>query len=74
MTTNNVHSQTAAAFRSRIKAYDSESIWQYTFQAKAVLDRLDQALVRLYDANCLSLSDFKRFDDMILSRQIKIKA
>ena len=70
----NTQTETATAFRSRLSDYDKESQWQYTFQAEAMLKKLDQALIRLYDAGCLDLSDFKRFDDMILSRQIKIKA
>ena len=70
----NTQTETATAFKSRISDYDRESQWQYTFQAKAVLEKLDQALVRLYDAGCLNLSDFKRFDDMILNRQIKLQA
>ena len=72
MTTTQI--ETANAFKSRIQEYDKESQWQYTFQAKGVLERLDQALVRLYDAGCMSLTDFKRFDDMILTRQIKLQA
>jgi len=72
MTTTQI--ETANAFKSRIQEYDKESQWQYTFQAKGVLERLDQALVRLYDAGCMSLTDFKRFDDMILNRQIKLQA
>ena len=71
MTTTQI--ETANAFKSRIQEYDKESQWQYTFQAKGVLERLDQALVRLYDAGCMSLTDFKRFDDMILTRQIKLQ-
>jgi hypothetical protein len=70
----NTQIETANAFKSRIQEYDKESQWQYTFQAKGVLERLDQALVRLYDAGCMSLTDFKRFDDMILTRQIKLQA
>jgi|TARA_R110000782_G_scaffold70588_4_gene141762 hypothetical protein len=70
----NTQTETATAFKSRISDYDRESQWQYTFQAKAVLAILDQALVRLYDAGCLNLTDFKRFDDMILNRQIKLQA
>ena len=70
----NTQIETATAFKSRLQEYDKESQWQYTFQAKGVLERLDQALVRLYDAGCMSLTDFKRFDDMILTRQIKLQA
>ena len=70
----NTQTETATAFKSRLSDYDKESQWQYTFQAIEVLKRLDQALVRLYDAGCLSMADFKRFDDMILRRQIKLKA
>ena len=70
----NTQIETATAFKSRLQEYDKESQWQYTFQAKGVLERLDQALVRLYDAGCMSLTDFKRFDDMILNRQIKLQA
>jgi len=70
----NTQIETANAFKSRLQEYDKESQWQYTFQAKGVLERLDQALVRLYDAGCMSLADFKRFDDMILTRQIKLQA
>ena len=70
----NTQTETANAFKSRISDYDRESQWQYTFQAKAVLAILDQALVRLYDAGCLNLTDFKHLDDMILNRQIKLQA
>ena len=70
----NTQTETATAFKSRISDYDRESQWQYTFQAKAVLAILDQALVRLYDAGCLNLTDFKHLDDMILNRQIKLQA
>tara|TARA_R110002153_G_scaffold208758_1_gene361305 strand:- start:146 stop:451 length:306 start_codon:yes stop_codon:yes gene_type:complete len=73
-TMKNTQTETATAFKSRLSDYDKESQWQYTFQAKAVLEKLDQALIRLYDAGCLDLSDFKRFDDMILSRQIKLQS
>ena len=70
----NTQTETATAFKSRLSDYDKESQWQYTFQAEAMLKKLDQALIRLYDAGCLDLSDFKRFDDMILSRQIKLQS
>ena len=73
-TMKNTQTETANAFKSRISDYDRESQWQYTFQAKAVLAILDQALVRLYDAGCLNLTDFKHLDDMILNRQIKLQA
>jgi len=69
----NTQIETATAFKSRIHDYDKESQWQYTFQARSMLEKLDQALVRLYDAGCMSLTDFKRFDDMILNRQIKLQ-
>jgi len=71
---NNTQTETATAFKSRLSDYDKESQWQYTFQAKAALKKIDQALIRLYDAGCLNLTDFKRFDDMILNRQIKLQA
>jgi hypothetical protein len=63
-----LHRETAQAFRNRIESYDKNS------QSKALLEKLDRSLVRLYNANCLSLKDFKRFDDMIFNRLIKLEA
>ena len=70
----NVHEETAKAFSELISSYDQESNWIYTNQAIGMLKKLDRQLVRLYEAGCLSLKDFKKFDNMILNRSIKIEA
>jgi hypothetical protein len=59
---------TAKAFSLKLKRYDEES----TFQAKSELERMDRSLTRLYEAGCLSLKDFKRLDQMIFNRMIKL--
>ena len=66
--------ETAQAFSLKLKEYDKESVWDYTFQAKSKLERMDRSLGRLYEAQCLSLKDFKRFEDMIFNRMIKIES
>lgn len=63
---------TAKAFALKLKAYDRDSQWEYTFQAKSKLEIMERSLTRLYEAGCLSLKDFKRFDQMIFDRMIKI--
>lgn len=60
--------ETATAFRGRLRSYDAESIGLYTFEAKGLLERLDASLTRLYDNGCISLADFKHFDAMLLER------
>jgi hypothetical protein len=64
-----LHKDTANAFKDKIKSYDKESQWVYTFEARKMLDRLEASLTRLYDNNCLSLKDFERFDSMLFERQ-----
>jgi hypothetical protein len=66
--------ETAQAFSLKLKEYDKDSQWDYTFQAKSKLERMDRSLCRLYEAQCLSLKDFKRFDDMIFNRIIKLES
>jgi hypothetical protein len=69
--TNKLHTETAMAFKDKIKAFDKGVQWLYTFEAKASLDRIEASLTRLYDNHCLSENDFKIFDDMILNRRAK---
>jgi len=64
--------ETAQAFALKLEEYDRESQWEYTFQAKGRLERLDRSLCRLYEAGCVSIKDFKRLDAMILSRMVKL--
>ena len=66
--------ETAQAFSLKLKEYDKDSQWNYTFQAKSKLERIDRSLCRLYEAQCLSLKDFKRFDDMVFNRIIKLES
>lgn len=66
--------ETAQAFSLKLKEYDKESVWDYTFQARGKLERMDRSLCRLYEAQCLSLKDFKRFDDMVFNRIIKLES
>tara|TARA_R110000823_G_scaffold197675_2_gene328837 strand:- start:340 stop:558 length:219 start_codon:yes stop_codon:yes gene_type:complete len=66
--------ETAQAFSLKLKEYDKDSQWNYTFQAKSKLERIDRSLCRLYEAQCLSLKDFKRFDDMVFNRMIKLES
>jgi len=66
--------ETAKAFSLKLKRYDKDSQWEYTFQAKSKLERIERSLTRLYEAQCLSLKDFKRFDEMIFNRMIKLEA
>jgi len=68
MKNKDLQDQTAKAFGDKFKDFDSKVQWLYTFEVKAMLERMDQSLTRLYEANCLSLEDFKRFDSMILNR------
>ena len=66
--------ETAQGFSLKLKEYDKESQWDYTFQARSKLERMERSIGRLYEAQCLSLKDFKRFDDMIFNRMIKIES
>ena len=66
--------ETAQAFSLKLKEYDKDSQWNYTVQAKSKLERIDRSLCRLYEAQCLSLKDFKRFDDMVFNRMIKLES
>mgnify|MGYP003111560799 CR=1 FL=1 len=66
--------ETAKAFSLKLKEYDKDSQWDYTFQARSKLERMERSIGRLYEAQCLSLKDFKRFDDMIFNRMIKIES
>ena len=61
-----LHTDTANAFKDKIKSYDKKSQWVYTFEAKGMLNRLEASLTRLYDNNCLSQKDFEKFDSMLL--------
>ena len=60
--------ETATAFRDRLRSYDTDSIGFYTFEAKGRLERLEASLTRLYDNGCISPADFKRFDAMLFDR------
>jgi hypothetical protein len=60
--------ETAKAFKGRLRSYDTELIGLYTFEAKGRLERLEASLKRLYDNGCISLADFKRFDAMLFDR------
>jgi len=60
--------ETATAFRGRLRSYDTDSISLYTFEAKGRLKRLEASLIRLYDNGCISQADFKRFDAMLFDR------
>jgi hypothetical protein len=60
--------ETATAFRGRLRSYDDDSISLYTFEAKGRLKRLEASLIRLYDNGCISQADFKRFDAMLFDR------
>ena len=60
--------ETATAFRGRLRSYDTDSISLYTFEAKGRLKRLEASLIRLYDNGCISQADFKRFDAMLFNR------
>jgi hypothetical protein len=63
-TIEEVQLETREALSKRIKAATGD---------KTKLERLETSLTRLYTANCLSESDFKRFDDMIFHRLIKLE-
>ncbi len=67
-----LYKETSKAFKELINDYDKEACWLYTFEAKAMLSRLENRLTRLYENNCLSLKDFKRFDAMLFKRQSNI--
>jgi hypothetical protein len=67
-----LHKDTANAFKDKIKGFDKEAVWVSTYQAKAMLDRLEASLTRLYDNNCLSQKDFEKFDSMLFKRQEQI--
>ncbi len=67
-----LHTETANAFKDKIKSYDKESQWVYTYEARGMLNRLEASLTRLYDNNCLSQKDFERFDSMLFERQSRI--
>ena len=60
--------ETATAFRGRLRSYDTDSISLYTFEAKVRLKRIEASLIRLYDNGCISQADFKRFDAMLFNR------
>lgn len=60
--------ETAKAFRDRLRSYDVDSMGLYTFEAKGRLERLEASLTRLYDNGCISPADFKRFDKMLFER------
>ena len=60
--------ETATAFRGRLRSYDTDSISLYTFEAKGRLERLEASLTRLYENGCISQADFKRFDAMLFER------
>ena len=68
MNTKETLTETAKAFRDRLRSYDVNSIRLYTFEAKGCLERLQASLTRLYDNGCISPSDFKRFDAMLFER------
>jgi len=67
-----LYKETSKAFKELINDYDKKACWLYTFEAKAMLGRLENRLTRLYENNCLSLKDFKRFDAMLFKRQSNI--
>jgi len=69
---NKLYIETANAFKGKIETFDRESPWLYTFEVKGYLDRLEASLTRLYENNCLSLSDFKRFDSMLFTRRANV--
>ena len=69
--TSKLHTETAMAFKDKLKAFDKGVQWLYTFEARASLDRIEASLTRLYDNHCLSENDFKRFNDIILNRRAK---
>ena len=69
--TNKLHTETAMAFKDKIKAFDKGVQWLYTFEAKASLDKIEASLDRLYKNHFLDEKDFKRFDNMILNRREK---
>jgi len=60
--------ETATAFRGRLRSYDTESMGLYTFEAKGRLERLEASLITLYKNGCISPADFKRFDAMLFNR------
>ena len=68
---NELHIETAKAFKDKIKAFDKDVNWHYTFEVEGMLNRLEASLTRLYDNHCLSVKDFKRLYDMILNRREK---
>ena len=68
---NKLHIETASAFKDKIKAFDKDVKWLYTFEVEGILNRLEASLTRLYDNHCLSVKDFKRLDNMILKRREK---
>jgi uncharacterized protein YqgQ len=69
---NQLYTETANAFKDKIKSFDKEAQWVYTFEAKGMLDRLEASLKRLYDNDCLSKKDFEKFDSMLFERQSQI--
>lgn len=71
--------ETAEAFTLKLKRYDEAeanpmkpllALWE----AKVKLENMDRSLTRLYGAGCLSLKDFKRLDQMIFNRMMKLEA
>ena len=69
MNQTELYNETSRAFKRLIQDFDKDAQWFFTFQIRAALDRLENRLTRLYENNCLSLKDFKRFDAMLLKRR-----
>ena len=67
-----LYNETSKAFKQLVNDFDKDAQWVYTFEAKAMLDRLENKLTRLYENNCLSVKDFKQFDAMLSKRQANI--
>ena len=67
-TIKETQTETARAFKDRLRSYDMDSMRLYTFEAKCRLERLEASLTRLYNNGCISPADFKRFDLMLFNR------
>lgn len=72
MNQTQLYNETSKAFKQLVDDFDKDAQWVYTFEAKSMLDRLENKLTRLYENNCLSLKDFERFDAMLFKRQANI--